>query len=392
MHSIRRLFQLISSVILLASTLTNVTAQHLQTPLVRGDVQVVHSKAIGEARPVFIYTPTGYDSNNNRYPVLYVLDGEGNFSHAVTSVEFLARNGRIPPMIVVGVPNTNRTRDFTPTAMDNRPGSGGGPAFLKFMKRELFPYIEKHYRTQPFRVLAGHSLCGMYALHTMAVEPELFKGIIAMSPALMYDHNAPLNTIRSRLSKPFPYGIRLFVTLGNEPGYVDALNGFITALKEAEAPDVRWIFRQYPEDNHMSVPLKSVYEGLEEIFYDWQVKLDSLDNGLEALKSHYAGISKAYGFTVQPAEAVVNMLGYQYLQSGKAQEAIDVFQFNVDQYPNSANVYDSLGEACEQTGNIQKALDLYRKAAKLAEASGDPNLEIFKEHVRRALKARADLD
>lgn len=392
MHTIRQLSQLFSLVLVLISALTSVTAQHLETPLVHGDVKVIHSKAIGEERPIFIYTPTGYERGENAYPVLYVLDGEGNFAHAVTSVEFLARSGHIPPMIVVGIPNTNRTRDFTPTAVDNRPNSGGGPAFLKFMKRELFPFIEKHYRTRPFRVLAGHSLCGMYALHTMATEPSLYKGIIAISPALMYDHNAPLNTITSRLSKPFPHHIRLFVTLGNEPGYVDALNGLITALKGAEAPDLRWIFRQYPKDNHMSVPLKSVYEGLEEIFYDWQVELDSLDNGLEALKSHYTGISRAYGFTVKPAEAIVNMLGYRYLQAGNAQEAIDVFQYNVDLYPESANVFDSLGEACEQVGNIQKALDLYRKAVKLAEESGDPNLEIFKEHVRRALKARADLD
>ncbi len=392
MHSIRKLSQWISLVIALVGTITSVTAQRLETPLVRGEVNVVHSKAIGEDRPIFVYTPTGYDRSPDRYPVLYVLDGEGNFPHAVTSVEFLARSGRIPPMIVVGIPNTNRTRDFTPTAMDNRPNSGGGPAFLKFMKRELFPFIEKHYRTQPFRVLAGHSLCGMYALHTMATEPELFKGIIAMSPALMYDRNAPLNTITSRLSKPFPHAIRLFVTLGNEPGYVDTLNAFIIALKKTEAPDLRWIFRQYPEDTHMTVPLKSVYEGLEEIFFDWQVKLDTLDNGLDALKSHYRAVSKAYGYTVRPAEPIVNMLGYQYLQNGNAQEAIEVFQFNMEQYPDSANVYDSLGEAFERTGNIQKALDLYRKAVKLAEKSGDPNLEIFKEHVRRALKARADLD
>ena len=392
MQRIRRLVQVFWLLILLTATWRNAAAQYTETPLVKGDIKVLHSRAIGEDRTVFVYTPTGYDRNRNRYPVLYVLDGEGHFSHAVTSSEFLTRNGRIPPMIVVGIPNTNRTRDFTPTAMDKRPNSGGGPAFLKFMTTELFPFIEKNYRTLPFRVLAGHSLCGMYALHTMAIEPGLFKGIIAISPALMYDNNAPLNTIRSRLGKPFPHHIRLFATLGNEPGYVDALNGLITALKGAEAPDLRWVFRQYPEDTHMSVPLKSVYEGLEEIFYDWQVELEGLENGLDALKAHYDGISNAYGFTVKPAEAVVNMLGYRYLQAGNAQKAIDVFQFNVDLYPNSANVYDSLGEACEQVGKLQKAIDLYRKAVKLAEASGDPNLGIFKEHVRRALKARADLD
>ena len=55
-----------------------------------------------------------------RYPVLYVTDGDAHIAHTASSIEFLSRNGRMSELIVVGIPNTDRMRDFSPTHV-NRP-------------------------------------------------------------------------------------------------------------------------------------------------------------------------------------------------------------------------------------------------------------------------------
>jgi predicted alpha/beta superfamily hydrolase len=97
--------------------------------------------------------------------VLYLLDGESNFEFTAAIVRFLADNERIPEMIIVAVDSgdvAQRTHDLTPPTqkeVENRfsPGNGGADDFLAFMSDELLPFVERNYRTRPYRILIGHS-------------------------------------------------------------------------------------------------------------------------------------------------------------------------------------------------------------------------------------------
>ena len=137
------------------------------------------STVLGEERRVLVRTPVGYETNKLSYPVLYMTDGDAHIAHTASTLDFLTRNGRIPDMIVVGVTNTDRTRDLTPAKSSQKnaagelqfPTSGGADNFLKFFETELVPEIEKQYRTQPYRVFAGHSLGGLFAIHAMISKP-----------------------------------------------------------------------------------------------------------------------------------------------------------------------------------------------------------------------------
>ena len=63
--------------------------------------------------------------------------------------------------------------------------SGGGIAhFIQFMKNELIPYIETHYRTDPYRIFSGHSLGGLCVLYAFIHEPELFNAYIGISSSV----------------------------------------------------------------------------------------------------------------------------------------------------------------------------------------------------------------
>lgn len=63
-----------------------------------------------------------------------------------------------------------------------------------------------------------------------------------------------------------------------------------------------------------------------------------------------------------PDEYGINNLGYQYLRENNNQMAIAIFTFNVMTYPESANTYDSLGEAYLANGDQEPALKYYKKA------------------------------
>ncbi|HEX5734905.1 MAG TPA: serine hydrolase [Blastocatellia bacterium] len=88
-------------------------------------------------------------------------------------------------------------------------------------------------------------------------------------------------------------------------------------------------------------------------------------DGLEAGVKQYYDLKKnqpdAYNFQ----EALLNRLGYALMQQGKFKEAIRVLQLNVEAYPSSSNVYDSLGEAYMRNGDKQLAIEYYEKSLKI---------------------------
>jgi CubicO group peptidase (beta-lactamase class C family) len=65
------------------------------------------------------------------------------------------------------------------------------------------------------------------------------------------------------------------------------------------------------------------------------------------------------------AEGTLNGLGYRLLFSGKESDAVTVFQKNVQEYPQSSNVYDSLGEAYAKVGKKDLAIENYEKSLQL---------------------------
>src|SRR5678816_1685967 len=77
----------------------------------------IKSAVLGEERIVLVRTPAGYESNKVSYPVLYMTDGDGHMGHTASTIEFLTQNGRVSDLIVVGVTNTDRTRDLTPAKL-----------------------------------------------------------------------------------------------------------------------------------------------------------------------------------------------------------------------------------------------------------------------------------
>src|SRR5687768_1025300 len=122
---------------------------------------VIPSKALGEERVVWVRTPPAYNVGNQRYPVLILTDGDAQMLHTVASAAFLERAGRIPPLVIVGIGNTDRTRDLTPTRANMThpdgtelalPTSGGADRFLSFIETELIPWIDGKYRTVKLRL------------------------------------------------------------------------------------------------------------------------------------------------------------------------------------------------------------------------------------------------
>ena len=368
----------------------NIIAQGGAEDVIIGKSIHLKSKVLGEVRQIMLYLPAMYDQTSTKYPVLYLLDGRAHFQHASSTVQFLSRNGRIPQMIVVAIVNVDRTRDFTPTKIENRPNSGGAKKFIKFIKDELFPYIEDNYRTLPYRLLEGHSLGGMFSINVLFKHPKLFQAHFAMSPFVMWDNNYVLTQAIEELQEPMQFKNFLYITLGDEPNYIEPL-GKITNLLKSQKPDgLDWHYIVMENDNHGTVPLKSLYNGLETLYENWTIEAAVADQGIAAVQDHYKNLTDKYGYQVDIPENVLNAMGYRAMGLNKIDSAIEFLQHNVKLYPESANVYDSLGEAFEASGKFELAIKNYEIAIQKGKESGDNNLAIYKEHLDKVTKKLND--
>ncbi len=358
---------------------------------------VIKSQVLGEERTVVVRVPQNYArSTGERFAVLYMTDGDAHIQHTSGTVSFLARNARMPEMIVVGITNTDRTRDLTPTHVaqlpDNPnarfPTSGGGDKFLKFIETELIPFVESKYRTQPYRALAGHSLGGLFAVHAMLTKPELFNSYIAVSPSLQWDNFVMIDRAKEFFKTRKELNRTLFTSLGNEPGDIgDAYGLFRDVLSKQQVKDFAWEAAKYDDEDHGSVVLRSHYAGLRKLYDGWQFPRDpmtgAITGGLKGVEEHYGKLSARLGYAVPVPEALMNQVGYQLLGQNKPEEAIAAFKLNVERYPGSANVYDSLAEAYERTGKLELALPNYEKAHTLGRQTNDPNAPLFKTNFDR---------
>jgi predicted alpha/beta superfamily hydrolase len=354
----------------------------------------IKSNVLGEDRTILVRTPAGYENNKVNYPVLYMTDGDAHMAHTASTVEFLARNGRMSDLIVVGITNTDRTRDLTPTKASRvdagqAPTAGGADNFLKFIETELIPEIEKRYRVQPYRILAGHSLGGLFTVHVMITRPELFGSYIAVSPSLQWADEATLKKAEEFLKTRKELNATLFTSLGDEPGDIgESFELFKQALAKSQIKNFEWQAEQMKDEDHGSVVLRSHYLGLRKVYNGWQMPRNAqsgaVEGGLKGVEEHFQKLSQRFGYPIPVPEGLINQVGYQLLFAGKADDAIAAFKLNVERFPNSANVYDSLGEAYERGGRIDLATPLYEKAQLLGKQNNDPNAGVFAQNYARA--------
>jgi len=382
---------------LLVLVTANVARAQAPAPYDLPERVTIKSQVLGEERTVLVRTPPGYAARaGERFPVLYMTDGDAHIQHTSGTVSFLARNARMPEMIVVGISNTDRTRDLTPTHVEKLPGqpnvqfptSGGADKFLKFIETELVPLVESKYRTQPYRALAGHSLGGLFAVHAMLTKPELFNSYIAVSPSLQWDNYVLIDRVKEFFKTRKEYNRTLFTSLGNEPGDIgDAFGMFQDELKRQQLKGFVWEAVRYDDEDHGSVVLRSHYAGLRKIYDGWQYPRDpatgAITGGLKGVEEHYRKLSERLSYTVHPPEALMNILGYTLMGQGNMEEAVAAFKLNVERYPGSANVYDSLAEAYERGGKLDLALPNYEKAHALGVQTKDPNTNVYKTNFER---------
>jgi hypothetical protein len=243
-----------------------------------------------------------YAESQDRYPVLYVLDADTPYGFAfvtylVRSVPFLRTLGflgpdpfvtHVPRPIVVGIGYPTslydqprlwwnlRMRDQTPTPNtdDSRylglEGTHGGNAekFLRFMRKELMPYVNANYRTDPEdSTIVGHSGGGLFALYVLFCEPETFTRYVVSSPSMWWDKKVILKHEREYAEQHTDLPAKLFLSVGSlEEGMVTDLKELVGVLKQRKYGGLDWESHVFEDETHLSVGHPAIFRGITFVF------------------------------------------------------------------------------------------------------------------------------
>ncbi len=347
-----------------------------------GITRTIHSTVYQQAKKLQIATPKNYWITHEAYPVLYVLDGNDHF-HFASGILRLIGGVDIPEMIIVGLPNRNRLDDATPSKDPKYPRGGGAVKYLEYLKKDVVPYIDNHYRTADFRILAGHSLDGLTAVFAYLQGNTGFHAFIANSPSLWWhDHTMVKNALKAP-----GFGKRershLFISNGDRdsPRLVQG----VRILKDIfrQRSDLKRLvnFREYSDSGHGDSSVHGMFDGLKQLFKGYFF-LDK-GNDIRKLKKHFSQLKLRFDYDVRIPELFVKQIGYRAVMGEKnPKKAIAAFQINVKNYPESADAHDCLGEALEADGQLRAAELSYRTAIRIG-TEQKINIQPFRAHLDR---------
>jgi tetratricopeptide (TPR) repeat protein len=241
--------------------------------------------------------------------------------------------------------------------------------------------VEAHYRTEPFRLLVGHSLAGLFTVDTFLSEPALFNAYLAVSPYLVWDENKYLDSAFGKQAGVPSRRTFLSVSLGAEPNVHPAFESLEKMLAHRDAASLERYFRVLPDCDHETVYPLAVVRGLLDIFHDWRLPPSAAAAGLERIRKHYDGLTARYGYEIRPVYFVVNMIGSDFMDRGEFDEAIRILKYAISLNPGLPYAYENLGWCYSQKGMIQDAIAEYEKALQIApeDAEVRKTLEVLKK-------------
>tara|TARA_R100000935_G_scaffold13736_4_gene27543 strand:- start:126350 stop:127180 length:831 start_codon:yes stop_codon:yes gene_type:complete len=262
---------------ILLSGVQTTFGQNETDDIIVGSKFVIKSNILDEKRTCLISLPDSYNNSSEvdkKYPVIILLDGYTHFKTASGIVHFVSsnrnRNNLMPESIIIAIENVDRERDFTVTKIKTkRPNNmGGGRIFLNFIEKELVPYIDKKYKTEPFRTLVGHSLGGLLTLNSYMDENSVFNAYISIDPSIWWNEEMMKNKVDSTSSISLDKKLYIATANQGEANYErnkQRHDSLYTLMTKKSDKTLNIEIEYFEKENHRSVPLVALYEGLKYI-------------------------------------------------------------------------------------------------------------------------------
>ncbi len=329
------------------------------------------SSSFGTERDFAIHLPDGYGDSQDRYPVLFVLGGDSYFVPFTGMAMYLASDGRMPEVIVVAVPIGDWVGEFTYSeARDTAAvyaSSGGAERLRRLLSDELIPHLDANYRTQPFRIVVGHSLGGLFAVETMTRYPGLFQVTIAISPSIFYNEGEWVDGLSAFLQDQASFTHHLYLALADETRIAPYMERAADVLGRHAPSGLSHYLQSFPDESHVSVAIPAFFQALKRVFSGWSFgDVEPWTLGADGIRSHYDSLTIRFGIPIPVPPGMITANGFHALERHQAVDAaIEMFSLALSLDEQSVEAQVGLAEAYGQKGMSEKALEHCRRALEI---------------------------
>ncbi|MGH9970345.1 MAG: alpha/beta hydrolase [Pyrinomonadaceae bacterium] len=230
-HTIRNLAARLAAFVALMSGPAVAQQPHTLTGEIRTHTRF-HSRILNNDRDVLVYLPPGYEAaKRKRYSVLYLHDGQNLFDGATSFIpgqewrvdeaaESLTSQGKIEPLIIVGIYNTGKDRvnEYTPAQDEKFKAGGKADLYGRMLVEELKPFIDATYRTRKdadHTGLGGSSLGGLVSLYLGLKYSNVFGRLAVVSPSVWFANKQIVRYVEALPKKP---SLRIWLDMGTKEG------------------------------------------------------------------------------------------------------------------------------------------------------------------------------
>jgi len=332
----------------------------------------ISSKRLNEDREIIIGLPPSYDKHpTQKYPVLVLLDGDFLFDAFQGALSYGNYWDDLPEIIIVGISQNKNNERETDCAVDQENGlpTEKGEAFFEFIGLELLPYIEKKYRTAPFKMIAGLDTTAGFLNCYLYKDVPLFDAYISMSPELPTGMEEQLPDRFAAIQKP------IFYYHSSGDGDMKKMRKRILALdevaKKINKPSLNYRFDDFKGASHYSLVLNSIPSALYQIFSVYQPisttefneKIAVLTSGyVDYLIQKYDVIEKSFALKLPIRLNDFKAIEAAILKNKAYPEFEKLAQLAKKSYPKSMLADYEMGQMYEKKGETAKAVKSYMMA------------------------------
>ena len=332
----------------------------------------IHSQKLNEDREITILLPFSYAQNKTKkYPLLIILDGDYLLDPFEGALKYGAYWDDMPEVIIVGITQNQKNERESDCTIDQETGlpEEKGEAFFEFIGQEILPYLQKNYRTAPFKIIAGHDVTAGFLNFYLYKDNPLFNGYISLSPDLAtgMEENIPA---RLALAKQ-----PLFYYHSTADGDLKSTQKQIIRMdsiaKEIKNPNVNYRFDNFIGDSHYSLVIQSIPKVLYQFFSVYQpISIPEYNDKIAVLPSGYVD------YLIKKYEVVEKVLGLKapirindfqaieaaILQNKAYDELKDLSALANKNYPKSMLADYELALMFEKKEDFKSALKSYQVA------------------------------
>lgn len=389
--------------------------------------QNIESSYLKDSVKIVISLPENYSNSKEKHPVVYILDGTWFFSQGVTSQIHFSRFKTTPNLIIVGIENSRRQREWY--HRDTK-------KFNHFLEKELIPSINKEFRTTGERLLFGWEISGGFVVECLGATPNLFNGYLAASPGpldktFMEAYQYRFESIKTLVKSNKDFTSFFYFTTGKSdyPGQY-GVDNIIDLLNENKLKNFKWTYKNLAKERHPTTAFKTIHDGIESYFLYYPVlRFSTIEEyiskgGREYLESYYKNRKEKYKFSKEKnttdylqscknivftamstknfeafdfnlkaflPKNILRITPYQhacmfaeyYLKNNNTIMAMKLMLHYIDKFPEAARPYTVLGNIYKQMRDKKNAKKNYLKAIDLGTKNSDRRLSEYKNNLKQ---------